>query len=124
MLTQLTPEMRKKVKEEITAILEDIARKEGKISYSELAQQITTAKLDPHTELKILLGEVSIESFVRGEGLLSGVVVFKDLSRDGFSGEGFFTLARELGYKFTDEVKFWVENHQKVCACYKGKENQ
>ena len=96
---------------EAMAILIDTARRQSTITYSALCDRITSLILDPHTEIKHLLGELSTDSHKQGCGLLSSLVVHKE---DMAVGEGFFELAKSLGYEVRDKDEFWLAQMRKV----------
>lgn len=98
-------------KEEVIGILIGIAKKkpEGLISYFELTQRMTTAKLEPNSHLlHILLGDISREEYESGRGMLSALVVNGQTLRPG---SGFFVLAEALQGlpKPYDKEKIWLE---------------
>lgn len=61
-----------------------------------------------------MLGEISQNEHDQGRPLLSAIAV----SKGGLLGEGFFNLAKELGFIFDDDPKgkeeFWEGMRQKV----------
>lgn len=90
---------------EAQSAMAERARKGGTMTYSQLVGQIQSLHLEPHDpRLFHLLGQISSEEDAAGRGLLTAVVVH---AGDRQPGEGFFTLARSLGYQFKDELEFW-----------------
>src|SRR5262245_53433571 len=83
-------------KRQATEILIGVARRRGRIAYSELVAQVTALTLDAHDpRLFHLLGEISSDEDAAGRGMLTAIVVHK--SGDMQPGPGFFELARSLG---------------------------
>ncbi len=107
--------------EEVRRILIGVARdrrREG-ITYSELTEKMTTISVDPYSALlNDILGEVSEEGHLNGDGMLSVLVHYKDPDKGLWPGPGFFNLAtKHLGYDLPDDVSkvaFWVEKRQEV----------
>ena len=88
-------------KNEAKSILIDVARRKGRIAYSELADQITAIDIGAHDPRMFhLLGEISIEEEKAGRGMLTAIVVHK--SGDMQPGPGFFELAKSLGKDTSD----------------------
>lgn len=82
------------------------------ITYSDLTKAITAISLDPHgTHLTHLLDEISRDEHAAGRGMLTALVVLKET---GSPGPGFFKLAKQLGYKFSDELAFWLSELKRV----------
>ncbi len=89
----------------------------GMIAYGDLTAKITSLPLVPDsTGLRELLGEISREEDQAGHGMLSVVVVHKAGNDRGRPGNGFFSLARELGRDTRDKDKFWISEFEKVRA--------
>ena len=103
-----------KAVEEATIILKGCARDRNMITYSDLCSRIKTIAFNPHVEIGHLLEDVSRLSFERGEGILSVMVVHK--CGDMIPGNGFFDLAKRVGYQFKDKDKFFVEELRRVWA--------
>jgi len=59
-----------------------------------------------------LLERVSREEHACGRGLLSVIVVHK--YGDQEPGNGFYDLAKELGFDVSDRVAFWVSEFSRV----------
>gem|GEM_PF-438876 len=82
-----------KAKTEVKSILIEVARRKGRIAYSELASQIESIYLEAHDPRMFhLLGEISREEDAAGRGMLTAIVVHK--SGDMQPGPGFFELAK------------------------------
>jgi hypothetical protein len=105
-----------KMKTDTLAVLSQVARSRGLITYSEFARRIGGAldvqNRDEAVVLGQLLTEVSLQQHKRGRGILSAVVIQK--TGDQEPGPGFFTLAQALGKKYSDRTVFWVEECKKV----------
>ncbi|MGV3582624.1 MAG: hypothetical protein ACO1N8_09975 [Methylophilus sp.] len=102
-----------KAREQATAILISVARRRGRIAYSELVQQISALRLEPHdSRLFHLLGEISTEENQAGRGMLTAIVVHKN--GDMQPGPGFFELAKSLGRDTKDLLKCWINEFNKV----------
>ena len=93
-------------------ILVECAKMRRMITYSELCRRITALKIDPHTEIGYLLGEIAVEDRTVKRGMLTALVVHKigDLSPGG----GFFEIAEEMGIKVGDRDEFWINEVKKV----------
>lgn len=111
------------VKAEIRALLQERARRQRNISYSDLVAGVKSFTLtvnDPR--LYRLLEAISIEEDEAGRGMMSVLVVHK---HDGQPGDGFFALARTLGRTVNTErarLKLVAEETRSVFdACRKGK---
>lgn len=96
-----------KAKAEAWTILERIAKTKGKpIFYGELNRKISAISFQPDGhDFHNMLGQLSEESDQDGKGLISALVVHKE---DEHPGNGFFTLAKELGRDVSDREKCWI----------------
>lgn len=100
--------------EEIYQRLLSVARSQGLITYSDIAP---LAGLDmgnavDRNEIGRLLGDISTFEHQQGRPLLSAVVIHRD---NNIPGEGFFTLARELGiYNENDDLLFFIQELRRV----------
>ncbi len=100
-------------KEEAKAILIGVARRKGRIAYSELAAQIQAIKIEAHDPRMFhLLGEISSEEDRADRGMLTAIVVHK--SGDMQPGPGFFELAKSLGKDTSDLLACWVNEFNRV----------
>ncbi|MGB2693354.1 MAG: hypothetical protein WBB48_01225 [Thermodesulfobacteriota bacterium] len=105
-------------KEEIRQILIARAKIRNPISYSELANQLTTIEIEPHAyALHEILGEISIAEDNAGRGLLSILVVHKDGNR--MPGQGCFDLAQNRGRDTSNKLKFWLKELELVHSHWK-----
>jgi hypothetical protein len=100
-------------KEQATDILIAVAKRKGRIAYSELVGQIGALSLEPHDpRLFHLLGEISSEEDEAGRGMLTAIVVHK--SGDMQPGPGFFELAKSLGKNTKDPLACWISEFNKA----------
>lgn len=100
-------------KKETTSILIDIARKKGRIAYSELADQIQSIEIEAHDPRMFrMLDEISTEEDQAGRGMLSAIVVHK--YGDMKPGHGFFKLAKSLGKDTTNILDCWICEFKRV----------
>ena len=96
--------------------LKEVARVKGLITYNGLNEKLNLGLNfdNPGDRKKIgeMLGEISDYEARQGRRMLSAVVYGQ---QDNKPGEGFFTLARELGFFHgDDELVFWISELQKV----------
>ena len=100
-------------KKEARAILIEVARRKGRIAYSELAKEIRSIEIEAHDPRMFhLLGEISTEEEKAGRGMLTAIVVHK--SGDMQPGPGFFELAKSLGKDTSDTLACWVAEFNRV----------
>ena len=100
-------------KAEAKAILIEVARRKGRIAYSELAGQIHAIQIGAHDPRMFhLLGEISTEEEKAGRGMLTAIVVHK--FGDMQPGPGFFELAKSLGKDTSDVLACWVKEFNRV----------
>lgn len=91
----------------------EVARRRGRIAYSELVAQIQALHLEPHDpRLFHLLGEISTEEDQAGRGMLTAIVVHK--YGDMQPGPGFFELAKSRGRDARDPLTCWIAEFNKV----------
>jgi hypothetical protein len=99
--------------------LRQIAKAQNTTTYSEVAPLAGLDMANPadRNEIARILGEIS--SFEHGQGrpMLSAVVM---LQGDNMPGQGFFTLARELGlYTGGDDLTFFARELARVHASWR-----
>ena len=100
-------------KKQATDVLVEVARRRGRIAYSELVAQIAALSLEPHDpRLFHLLGEISSEEDAAGRGMLTAIVVHK--FGDMQPGPGFFELAKSRGRNTKDMLACWIAEFNKV----------
>ncbi len=98
---------------EAKAALVERARVRGMMTYSEVAEAITSIELSAHdVRLFSLLGQLSTEEYKAGRGMISALVVHKH--GDMEPGMGFYDLARELGLDTSDKLACWIGQLHKV----------
>ena len=91
------------------------AKRRDPITYSDFVQRITAVRMDAHSHrLRIMMGELSTAEREAGRPLITALIVHKDDLRPG---QGFFQLARDLGYVVTDETAFWIDQLNQLKAC-------
>lgn len=102
-----------KAKKQATDALVKVARRKGRIAYSELASYISAISIEAHDPRMFhLLGEISTAEDQAGRGMLTAIVVHK--SGDMQPGPGFFELAKSLGKDTSDPLAYWVSEFNKV----------
>ena len=100
-------------KNEMRAVLKQVAARRGMIAYSELSKKLTTIAIAPFgLPMSEMLGEIAEEEDAAGRGLLTVLVVHK--SGDMEPGIGFYELAEKLGRDTSDRMKLWVTELHKV----------
>lgn len=99
-------------KEEAKQELIRVAGRRDTIFYGDLAAKVTSISFDPHSNaFHALLGEISTDENSKKRGMISALVIKRE---DRLPGEGFFSLAQELGRAPHDHLKFWIEECQLV----------
>lgn len=105
------------VHQEIYKKLQEVARKQELITYSEIAR-LASLNMESQAErnrIGEILGEISMFEYDQGRPLLSAIVVHAD---DLTPGRGFFHLARQLGllggHDDRSETTFFVNEVKKV----------
>lgn len=100
-------------KKESRAIMIEVARQRGMITYGELANRMTTTQVEPHDMvLWEIIGDVARDEEAANRGLLSVVVVHKH--GDMEPGFGFYELAKHYGRKATDKTKCFIDEMHNV----------
>ncbi len=106
------------LKAEIARELTIVARRQSTIAYSDLVRRISTFGLEANSRaLHEILGEISVEENEWGRGLLSVVVVHKQGEQK--PGQGFFTLAANLGRDVSDKEACWIDELKHVYQCHR-----
>lgn len=99
--------------DEVRSVLIAAASRNRCVTYGELARQVHSLEVEPHSQLlSELLARVTLAEYTAGHPLLTSIVVRKE----GEPGHGFFKLAHRLGYEFTDPMEFWVHELTAVFA--------
>lgn len=115
----LTSQKRGKLKNEIFQILVYQAGKKCTITYGELCKRIKCANIAPNDKiLNELLGEISTESAKSNECMLSVLVVKKNTQ---IPGNGFFSLAKDNGFKIVNRELFIKAQIELVHEQYRDK---
>jgi hypothetical protein len=115
-------ENRYRGKKEYTLVYSELitaARYRGTVTYQEIAKLIGLPLRGSYMgmELGWLLGEISEDEVTNGRPMLSAIAV----SAKGDLGQGFFTLAKQLGklVEGEDEQAFWKKECQSVYETWK-----
>jgi methyl coenzyme M reductase subunit C len=95
--------------------MEASARAGGTMTYTELSNLLTTTYAPNGRPFSTLLCDVSRKTYAKQKVLLSAVVVHDG---DGLPGNGFFSLAEELGLDVEDRQDFWNRAIAKVHDAY------
>ena len=102
-----------KAKSQARDVLIAVARRKGRIAYSELAAQISAIPIEAHDPRMFhMLGEISMEEDSNKRGMLTAIVVHK--SGDMQPGPGFFELAQSLGRDTSDTLSCWISEFNYV----------
>ena len=99
---------------EIYERLQSIAKAGRVITYSEVAPLagLDMSQIDDRNRIAEILGDISTFEFKHGRPLLSVVVIHRD---NNIPGQGFFTLARNLGvYNDYDDLLFFIQELRRV----------
>lgn len=98
------------------------AQNGAEVPYMDVARILGITSPGNHMAREVgqVLGEISEDEHVAGRPMLSAVAV----ARDGYAGEGFYTLARTLGLLAAastpaDEIAFWMAEKRKVYEFWK-----
>lgn len=111
---KLTAEEWPRVKEEMRAAMIAAARARRTITYGELAAQLETAYVHPHSFLMTrLLIEIGRDEIAAGRGVLPAVVVAK---ATGMPGGGYFRASALAGAEISDLETAWREDLEGVFA--------
>lgn len=109
----LSVEEWEEAKAQIVNTLRDRARDQRMVCYSDLAREVTTISLDPHSpQMNHLLGSVLQDEHEAGRPLITAIVTHKDGDKE--PGPGFYEMARSLGYRFNEPFVFWATEVQRV----------
>lgn len=100
---------------EATKTIESTARSGGLITYQQLVATMTTKYPLNGSALSDLLCTISRKGHLRGQGLLSAVVVLETTRRPS---HGFFEFAAGLGLDVSDEESFWQDTVQHARSAY------
>lgn len=103
-------------------LLENIQKRQGKPSYSEVAKVLSTRlgrKINPHYNLAVPLGNVSTLCHELGLPLISARVIYSGANNLKQIGEGFYPLACELKpeYRGMDPIVVWKKELRLIESC-------
>lgn len=114
-------DIEKKIREKLI----EIAQKQTNITYQKLSDEcklgLDMSNPDHNNQLAHMLGNISVDEYFNGRGMLSAVVFRSDTN---MPGEGFFNLAKELGKlktsaKEKDKLDFFVSELKELYAFWK-----
>ena len=103
-------------------LLENIQKKRGKPSYSDVAKALSIQlgrKINPHYNLAVPLGNVSTLCYELGLPLISARVIYSGANNLKQIGEGFYPLACALKpeYKGMDPITVWKKELRLIESC-------
>lgn len=103
---------RRAMKEELRAVLRELAANREIATYTQVASRLTTARIHPGSYIfSHLLREVCGEELATGNGMLCALVVSKS---KGIPGAGYFTGTATEGRETADLVALWQQDVQAV----------
>lgn len=105
--------------DQVDAILADVARRLGRITYSQLAASITAIQLDMNRPndrqvLGVLLGRIAERDHAAGRGLRTALAVRGEKDGPFEPGKAFYTMASDLGIDLGDRTLFLAEQYRRV----------
>ena len=108
-------------KTQVYDLLVERARACELIYYSDLVERIDAIHLDMVQDkdrgaLGWLLGDAARRSHEEGVGMLSAMAVLREHRVPSF---GFYDLAVELGYEFSDREIFWGQQYEAITEHYR-----
>jgi hypothetical protein len=112
-MTDATGFDRDAVLDEMRAILIDCAKRRQTITYSELAQTITSARMHHRAPIFHRLLDHLMTGDDPDEPSLATLVVRKD---SGIPGMGYFAIAGRDGEYVPDPEAYWKERFDELCA--------
>lgn len=85
--------------------------------YGEVATKVSAVRLEPYSALmNHLLGAILEDEHAAGGPLLTALVTHKFGDKE--PGEGFYQMARQLGYVFNEPFVFWSTQVQEIFTLY------
>lgn len=109
----LTETQWEQAKAEVRKAILDAAWERRMTSYSEVADAVTTIRLEPFSAImNNLLGDIFEEEKSAGMPALTSIVTHKYGDKE--PGPGFYDMARDLGYRFDEPLVFWSTQVQDV----------
>ena len=106
---------------EIFDRLKAVAKAQDVTTYADIAPLagLDMGSPDDRNRIAEILGDISRHELAQGHPMLSAVVIHRDNS---IPGQGFFTLARELGlHKGKDDDTFFVNELRRVHEFWKAR---
>jgi hypothetical protein len=105
--------------EEVDAILAEVARRLGRITYSQLAAGITAISLDMNRPndrqiLGVLLGRMAQHDHNAGRGLRTALAVRGEKDGPFEPNEAFYDWASKLGLDVSDRTSFLAAQYRRV----------
>jgi len=111
---KLTQSEKTTVRDELRAILIDLARSKTTATYTEVCQRLQTVMLHPHSYIFAhLLREVCLKEEAQGHGILCALVVSK---MTGMPGAGYFASRARRGTPHDDLTVGWQNDVEEVFA--------
>ncbi len=105
-------------KAEGKALLAEVARSRGTVTYGEFCRGIAAVSLTPRSPALIdLLGDICAEEDAARGTMLASLVV---RASDGIPGRGYFVHAERLGQDVSDREAFWRSEVEKVYSAWNG----
>ena len=103
-------------------LLDNIQKKQGKPSYSEVAKALSVQlgrKINPHYNLAVPLGNVSTLCHELGLPLISARVIYSGANNLKLIGEGFYPLACELKPEYIgmEPIVVWKQELRLIDSC-------
>jgi hypothetical protein len=116
---RLADDAKNAVKEELRAVLRTLAREQRIATYSEVTEQLSSARLHPGSYIfSHLLREVCGEEEAMGHGILCALVVSK---ATGMPGAGYFVGTARADRDMSDQIALWQADVQAVFEIWSGK---
>jgi hypothetical protein len=100
-------------KQELRQAILDAAWRRQMTWYGEIAPQVKVVHVQPFSALmNHLLGAILEDEVAAGRPLLTAIVTHKYGDKE--PGDGFYDMARKLGYQFNEPFVFWSTQVQEV----------
>jgi hypothetical protein len=111
-----------KAEDQILALMQERAEAKGFYYYGELAPLSKHVPFDAHDrDFWALLGRISEREDAAGRGMLSAIVVHKGANGENIGpGDGFYTVAAQLGRNVSDRLRCWTDEFNRVHNCWQG----
>lgn len=103
-------------------LLDTVVKKQGRLTYKEIAENLSLRlgrKINPHYNLSVPLGNVSMLCFDLGLPLISANAIYSNATSVSAVGEGFYPFACELRpeYRTMTPVDAWRAELEKIRKC-------